>query len=133
RLIGQAASFRALNFFKGPYGDIDLHQAAYHSVHAGEEDDRRLWLRAMPATLDGIKVFAPSAGDRIAMAIAHGGLDAHTHSDWLVDIQSAIDGGEVDWPELIRTLAERRLLVPAAVAFTYLAEEIGSKIPQEFL
>src|SRR5690606_31996416 len=30
RVKARASAYRAMNFFKGQYGDVDIHQAAYH-------------------------------------------------------------------------------------------------------
>ncbi len=133
RLKARAESYRAMNFFKGEFGDIDLHSVAYHPSHADAEDDEALWQRAVCAALGGVDALAPAASDRVALAIAHGALDAHTHSDWLVDIDSCIRGGSVDWAILLATLMARNALVPAASALSYLAQEAGSPIPDSFM
>jgi hypothetical protein len=133
RLRGQAETCRAMNFFKGDFGDIDLHSLAYHPIHANSADEDALWARSVPAMLAGIPARAPAASDRIALAIAHGALDAHTHSDWLVDVDSCIRGGPVEWQDLLTTLRARRICVPAASALSYLAQEIGCPVPAEAL
>ena len=124
-------ALHSLNFFKGSFGDIDLHQAAYNVSQANAEDDIALWDRAVPAQFCGVDVLAPSPADRVALAIAHGGLDAHTHSDWLVDSAVAIFGGEVDWPQFLSVVEKRKIAVPAAVALSYLKLEIGVHVPDE--
>ncbi|CAN7247835.1 nucleotidyltransferase family protein [Aminobacter sp. LjRoot7] len=123
------AAVRSMNFFKGSYGDIDLHQVAYDWSQADEADDAAVWKRASPATFTGLDVFVPSAADRVTLAIGHGGLDAHTHSDWLVDTASAIRAGGVDWTVLCDVVARRHLAVPAAVALTYLEAEMSVPVP----
>lgn len=133
RLRERAPSYRAVNFLKGEFGDIDVHSLAYHPVHANEVDDEGLWARSVEASLSGIAARAPAPSDRIALAIAHGALDAHTHSDWLCDIDSCVRAGGVDWAALLETLRARRVLVSAASALTYLANEIGTPIPDDFM
>ncbi|WP_296744441.1 nucleotidyltransferase family protein [Mesorhizobium sp.] len=127
------ASLRSMNFFKGNYGDIDLHQLAYDGSQQSAEDDFAIWQRAIPAQFSGVSVLVPSPADRIALAIAHGGLDAHTHSDWLVDCAVAVDGGEVDWEMFLDVTARRGLAVAAAVALSYLSLEIGIAVPEPVL
>jgi hypothetical protein len=83
--------------------------------------------------LAGIPARAPAASDRIALAIAHGALDAHTHSDWLVDVDDCIRNGPVEWQDLLATSRARRICVPAASALSYLAQEIGCPVPAEAL
>ncbi|CCV03730.1 conserved hypothetical protein [Mesorhizobium metallidurans STM 2683] len=124
------SSVRSMNFFKGSFGDIDLHQFGYDGSQSSAEDDLAIWRRAIAAEFSGVSVSVPSPADRIALAIAHGGLDAHTHSDWLVDCAVAIDGGDVDWDVFLDIAARRRLAVAAAVALSYLALEIGIAVPE---
>ena len=133
RLGDQAENCRAMNFFKGDFGDIDLHSLAYHPIHADETDDDALWARSVPAALGGIPGRAPAASDRMALAIAHGALDAHTHSDWLVDMDSCMRHGPVGWHDLLATLRARRIGVPAASALSYLAQEIGAPVPADVM
>ncbi|MBZ9743057.1 nucleotidyltransferase family protein [Mesorhizobium sp. CO1-1-4] len=127
------ASLRSMNFFKGNYGDIDLHQLAYDGSQQSDEDDGAIWRRAAAAEFSGVGVLVPSPAARIALAIAHGGLDAHTHSDWLVDCAVAIRAGDVDWDVFLDIVARRRLAVAAAVALSYLALEIGVTVPDSVL
>jgi hypothetical protein len=127
------ASVRSMNFFKGGFGDIDLHQLAYDGSQQSTEDDLAIWQRAVAAEFSGVSVFVPSPADRMALAIGHGGLDAHTHSDWLVDCAVAIHGGAVDWDVFNDILARRGLAVAAAVALTYLALGIGIAVPEAVL
>ncbi|BCJ92208.1 hypothetical protein IZ6_29430 [Terrihabitans soli] len=134
RLRARATALRAMNFFKGQFGDIDIHQVAFNRVQAGGEDSEEgLWARALTAEFEGIPVFIPSAADRIALAIGHGSLDAHTHSDWLVDIARTLARPDLDWDALIEALDRRGLLVPAASTFSYLVQEIGYAVPAERL
>jgi hypothetical protein len=132
-LRARLASLRSMNFFKGNYGDIDLHQLAYDGSQQSAEDDLAIWRRATAAKFGDVNVVVPSPADRIALAIAHGGLDAHTHSDWLVDCTVAIEGGDVDWAIFLDVIAKRSLAVAAAVALSYLALEIGIAVPEAVL
>ncbi|WP_095200757.1 nucleotidyltransferase family protein [Mesorhizobium carmichaelinearum] len=127
------ASLRSMNFFKGNLGDIDLHQLAYDGSQRSEEDDLAIWRRDDSAEFSGVGVLVPSPADRIALAIAHGGLDAHTHSDWLVDCAVAMRGGDVDWDVFLDVVARRGLAVAAAVALSYLALETGVAVPNRVL
>jgi hypothetical protein len=126
-------ALQSLNFFKGSFGDIDLHQAAYNVSQRSAEDDITLWERAVAARFCGVDVLAPSPADRVALAVAHGGLDAHAHSDWLVDSAVAISGGEVDWNTFLGIVEKRRIAVPAAIALSYLRLEIGVSVPDDVL
>ncbi|MEO5759662.1 MAG: nucleotidyltransferase family protein [Mesorhizobium sp.] len=126
-------SLRSMNFFKGSFGDIDLHQLGYDGSQPSTEDDVAIWQRAVPAAFSGVSVFVPSPADRMTLAIAHGGLDAHTHSDWLVDCAVAIHGGDVDWDVFTDIVSRRGIAVAAAVALSYLGLEIGIPVPEAVL
>lgn len=126
-------TIRSINFYKGNYGDIDLHSQAFHPGQGDGRADRELWERSTTAALGGLAVQVPAAEDRIALAIAHGGLDGHTHSDWLVDCAAIMQTGQVDWKALGRILAQRGLEVPASVMFRYFVEELKLEIPPTFL
>lgn len=133
RLRQRAAGFRAMNFYKGEYGDIDLHLSAYHPSQESKSDEDGLWERSLAASFDGIPLRVPAASDRIALAIAHSSFDAHAHSDWLIDMTRTIAEGEVDWSAFLATVNERRILIPAASALAYLGQDIGIAIPKEVL
>lgn len=128
-LRGRLGTVRALNFLRGDHGDVDLHQAAYHPVHANAGDDAALWQRAVDARFAGAAVRVPSTADRLALAIAHGSLDAHAHSDWLVDCHAAARRDDVDWSTFLSVVDARGLAVSAAIALSYLASAIGSPVP----
>jgi hypothetical protein len=127
------ASIRGLNLFKGDWGDIDLHSRPYHPGQGGTREDARFWAAARPASLNGTELLVPQPEDRIALAIAHGGLDGHTHSDWLVDCATILREESFDWHLLGEIVAARGIEVPAAVTFHYFQEQLGFQIPPEFL
>lgn len=133
RLEHESGRLRALNFLKGEFGDIDLHALAYHAHQLHDENEAKLWAQAIPVTFAGVGAWAPSAADRIALAVAHGALDAHRHSDWLVDIAAWLRLGRIDWTDLLDTLARRNILIPAASALSYLAQEADCPVPPEAL
>jgi hypothetical protein len=124
---------RAVNFWNGDHGDIDLHRSAYHPVHADSGDDDSVWQRAIHAEFSGLPVLIPSTADRLAMGIAHGVLDAHAHSDWLIDCHEAIERADLDWPAFLDIVDRRRLAGPAAIVLTYLSHVLGSRIPAQVL
>lgn len=119
---------RSMNFHRGEFGDVDLHRFAYHPSQISERDDAALWTRSLEAAYGGVAVRIPAPGDRMAIAIAHGGLDAHAHSDWLVDCARIIRDEAVDWRAFLRTVEDRSIAVPAVIAFSYLDREIGISI-----
>ncbi len=121
-----------LNLYSGKHGDLDLHRFAFHQLIPADADPTPLWSRATSTTFLGLPVSVPSATDRLLMAIAHGGIDGHQHSDWLVDCAALISDGAVDWPLFERLCAERRLAPHTAVALSYL-QHLGINIPADTL
>lgn len=133
RLRRRVASLRALNFLKGAHGDIDLHRFAYHPHQSDAADDAALWRRAGSARFADVIARVPSPADQIALAIGHGSLDAHIHSDWLVDVDRIARAGGVDWSVFAEIVRARGLAVAAASALGYLGVVIGTPIPSETL
>jgi hypothetical protein len=133
RLASELPRIRALNLFYGRLGDIDLHQAAYHPLNHSQADEAALWSRSLPARFHGMDMLAPSASDRAALAIAHGSLDAHLHSDWLVDCAVAISDPAFQWRDFVTTVELRHIEVAAAIALGYLAGPIGIDMPGDIL
>ena len=114
-----------------PFGDIDVHTRAYLTASRDSPPETGLWTRSTRAALLGVDVLVPSPTDRLVNAIAHGVLDAHRHSDWLVDCAQLVgEGGAIDWP-LVVTLAED-LGIPAqvTVALFYLREVLAQPVPE---
>ena len=127
------ASTRGINLFRGDFGDLDLHSRPFHPGQGGENEDAALWDASQPATFAGTSVRVPCCEDRIALALAHGGLDGHTHSDWLVDCALLVRSEMCDWERLQNILLTRGLSVPAAITFHYLRDSLDFDIPSDFL
>lgn len=121
-----------LNLVRGRFGNLDLHQSAFHPFHASPADDEGVWRRARPGSLSGVAVQLPSATDALAIAIAHGSLDSHRSSDWLADAAIAINTG-IDWDLFAEIAAKRRLRAAAAIALLYARERLNRPVPDEFL
>lgn len=132
RLRRVAAATRAMNFFRDRFGDVDLHQWAFghrEPCRALQED---LWRHAQPAEFLGVPVLVPSAADRAALAIVNSGLDAHAHSDWLVDCAQLLRP-TLDWDRLQSILQRSNAVLPGQVAIGYLTTHIGLPAPKEFV
>lgn len=125
RLKAMGPALRAMNFFKGNFGDIDLHQLACHPVHASAAAEAALWARAVPVTFQGLRLFVPAPADRAVLAIAHGGLDAHAHSDWLVDCAAAMADPGFVASDFAAAIRQRRLEAAAALTLGYLEGPVG--------
>ncbi|WP_114287435.1 nucleotidyltransferase family protein [Candidatus Halocynthiibacter alkanivorans] len=131
-IIARSNGLRAMNFFGGRFGDIDLHQWAYGFQTPMPELETALWDNAVQAEFFGVQVLVPAASDRIALAIFHSAYDAHNHSDWLIDCAHYLRDPELDWGRLSDTIAKAGINFPAAVAFSYLNARIGLPIDRKF-
>lgn len=120
------------NLSKPGAGELDLHKYAYHQLLASDADPAPLWARATRTTFLGCPVSIPSPTDRLLMAIAHGGIDGHVQSDWLVDCALIVRDGAVDWPLFAHLACERRVDGFVAVALSYL-KGLGVPVPDEVL
>ena len=126
-----------INLVRGRFGNLDLHRTPFHQPYetdgdGSRADDASIWKRASGGILGYVPVLVPSATDAVAIAIAHGALDAHKSSDWLADIVAAIDNG-VDWNLLEALVDGRRLHGPAAVALGYVDARLERPIPSPLL
>lgn len=133
RIDARKDSLRAMNFFSGRFGDIDLHQWAFGVSEPIEEAEKLLWENAQPANYFGIDLLVPAASERTSLAICHSGLDAHNHSDWMVDCAHYVQEPDFDWDRLAATIKTAEISVPAEVTFSYLQSRIGVKIPEDFI
>lgn len=130
RLRAGLDGYRSMNFVGERMGDIDLHIQAYHAAHHDAADEDRLWRDAAPHGYDGVPVLVPAAADRAALAVGHGALDAHIHSDWLADCVAAISSEDMDWDVFARAVHARGLEMPAAIALSYVAQELSAAVPE---
>ena len=124
-LSASLPGLRSINLFFGHFGDIDLHQWGYGSGHASLE--ARLWDKAQTAKLFDVPVLVPSPEDRLALAIHSSALEAHAHSDWLVDCARILDedGPNLDLNRTAVNLETLGATVQAEVALGYLCDRIG--------
>jgi hypothetical protein len=133
RLLAEAENLRAMNFFGGRFGDIDLHQWAYGDAPVHPELEADLIAGAEPAVLMGVQVTIPSPTDRLALAICHSGRDAHAHSDWIVDCAQIISEGRVDWSRLVLILTVANAVTTGRIALGYLRFRLDAPVPDAVL
>ena len=119
-----------IDFRKGEHGAIDLHRFSCHQIGWRERADAGVWERSRPVEFLGTTVRVPSPEDRLVIAIAHGGIDGHSHSDWLVDCARLIAEG-LDWPLVVDLLEERKLMAYAGIALSYLHDRCSVTIPDD--
>ena len=120
------------NLSKPGAGELDLHKYPYHQLIFADLRPDDLWARAIKTSFLGHPVFIPSPTDRLLMAIAHGGIDGHVQSDWLVDCALIVRGGTVDWGLFLALARARRVEGLAAVILSYLAS-LEVAVPQDVL
>ena len=118
-----------INLMLGPHGQVDVHQFPHHQLAAMDYAPDALWQRATRHAFLGHEVFLPSATDRLLMALSHGGIDGHGHSDWLVDAAHLIAAGKIDWPLFEDLCAERRVEAVVAIGLSYLAGPLKVEVP----
>jgi hypothetical protein len=119
------------NLVRGRFGNLDLHRTSFHPPYTSNDpdvDDASIGRRASKGSLGYAPVWVPSATDAVAIAIAHGALDAHKSSDWLADIAACIDRG-VDWDLLEAHIEYRGMHAAAAVALGYIDERLDRPVP----
>jgi Uncharacterised nucleotidyltransferase len=126
------ADMVGINLVRGKFGNLDLHRTAFHAPYDRIGDDDAIWRRSLPGKLGYNDVRIPAPTDAIAIAIAHGALDAHKKSDWLADIAAAIDAG-VDWDLLADIIERRRMAAPGAIALGYMRERLERPVPAAIL
>lgn len=121
-----------INLVRGRFGNLDLHRTAFHPPYASPADDGAIWDRSVAGRIGYAAVRVPSATDAVAIALAHGALDAHKSSDWLADIATYVDKG-VDWDLFENIAARHRLQTPAAIALGYVRGRLGRPVPGPML
>lgn len=133
RIRAIAGSLRAVNLFNNKFGDIDLHRKPFHFGQGDAEDDREFWncLRSIDHKEQRINI--PSVEDMLIVAIAHGGYDGHTHSDWMIDCAKIVENENIDWDILLKRIVNRNIVLPSYVTFSYLSNMLGLAIDTWFL
>jgi hypothetical protein len=127
------AQATGVNLVRGPHGRVDVHQFPCHQLTTSDHAPHALWARASRHEFLGHSVLLPSATDRLVIAFAHGGIDGHAHSDWLVDSAHLIRSSEVDWGLFESLCAERRIEAAAAIALSYLRGPLELPVPDDVL
>jgi hypothetical protein len=132
-LRNQMASLRSINMFKDRFGDIDLHSRPFHFSQGTLEDDDAFWSRARTGRFGAEAVLVASREDALALAIGHGGLDGHTHSDWIIDAARLVTNETIDWPVFTGIVQRRGLNAAAFFALLYLSEGLDLNLPSDLL
>ena len=129
--LTQEEALRAIgvNLVSGPHGSVDIHQFPCHQLAASDHAPEGFWGRASVHQFLGYTVSLPSVTDRLVIAVAHGGIDGHQHSDWLVDSAHLIRSGEVNWLMFEGQCTARRIEAVAAIALAYLAGPLEVPVP----
>lgn len=123
------ASMRGVRMFRTHFGDIHLHARPFRPGQGEGTDDDALRERSRRALLDGVGVWLAAPEDGLALSVAHGGLDAHADSDWLVDAAGVVARHAVDWGRFEAIVEARSLQAPALIALSYLSGEACLPIP----
>jgi hypothetical protein len=133
---GKAKNLKRLtgmNLLHGRFGEVDIHRYAYRHLIASDANPDDLWGRATRHEFLGQTVGVPSGTDRLLIALAHGSIDGHANSDWLVDAALLIRDGEVDWALFERLALQRDLATGALIGLSYLAGPLKLPVPADLL
>ncbi|MDA4844053.1 nucleotidyltransferase family protein [Hoeflea poritis] len=128
-----APSIRGINLFRGRYGDIDLHQRVLHQYTVLDPAESEIWSRARKVSFLGGEAFISDPTDALVIAIAHGGLDGHNHSDWIVDSAMLVAENQIDWDLFLSQCRQYGIMPHAAIALTFLAQRLQSAIPADVI
>lgn len=127
-LRARAGQLRSVNFQAGRFGDIDLHRLAMGRDSQGV--DAALWQGACRGAVLGQPVLYPDPAGLLATSLWHSGLDAHVHSDWIVDCAATIARGGVDWDRALWLVKAGGCALPALIALSYIARPLGGAVPE---
>ncbi|WPB82960.1 nucleotidyltransferase family protein [Sediminicoccus rosea] len=120
--------FHGIGFGKAE-AQLDLHFFALKRNRC-EGDDDGLWARAQAGSFVGVPVLAPSAEDRLVMALAHGLLVSPGRvTDWVFDAVAALSVSGFDWKHVQRELIRRGLSAFGMVGLRFLRERLAQPVP----
>lgn len=116
--------------------ECDLHWALLHE-RAWDGADRAFWDRSLSIALQGrvpTRMLCPT--DQLLHTCLHGGrYNEMPPMRWVADAVMVLrkDGADIDWPLLIETAKEVRMLRMLQATIRYLAEEFDAPIPGDTL
>jgi hypothetical protein len=122
--------FVATGYAKGTFGSVDVHRRVFHFCRRDAVLDAELWRRAQPAEFVGREVLVPTREDSLVIGIAHGVTGRE--GDWALDAAWRIESGPIEWGRVVE-IAQRRGLVPFALAGLSYLEELGCEVPSDAL
>ncbi|MEM1375757.1 MAG: nucleotidyltransferase family protein [Pseudomonadota bacterium] len=121
---------RAINMFYGHFGDIDLHHWAFQTPRPSRVVENAIWQNGVASDFFGVPVLVPSATDRFALALSSSALDAHNHSDWLVDCKHALSDPSFDFHRFVELVKQLGMAYQATNVLTYFKDKIGLDVPE---
>ncbi|NVK36174.1 MAG: nucleotidyltransferase family protein [Rhodobacteraceae bacterium] len=133
RCRARARGMTGLNFLEGDYGDVDLHQSVVHRLGEAATYDQQVWEHSKCVDFQGNKVRVPGQTDQLLIAIQHGGVEGHAHSDWLLDCVVIIQNGHVDWDLFLSLCQDLDLNGHALIALNYIKSVLEVDVPQKVL
>jgi hypothetical protein len=109
--------------------EVDLHWRVFRSGRIPDDDIRA---RAMPMTIGETAAHTLAAGDQLLHVIAHGVVWNPVPSiRWVADAALIVRraGASIDWDQVCREAARRRLLPTLGAALMYLRTQVQTPIP----
>ncbi|PLW76639.1 nucleotidyltransferase family protein [Cohaesibacter celericrescens] len=131
RCRAHTSAMTGLNFRKGDFGDVDLHQSVVHKLGRSASYDQQVWKRSKYVDFQGNRVRVPGQTDQLLIAIQHGSVEGHAHSDWLLDCVAIIKTGEVDWTLFLNYCQSLDLNVNALITLSYLSSALNINVPKD--
>lgn len=90
--------------------------------------------RAQPIAINGVECLAFSPEDLLLHVIVHGSVySEYRPIRWIVDAGYIIREMRLDWDLLLSLIKKYKFEVQAVIAFRYLSERRGMKIPEGFM
>lgn len=130
-LEAQGDNFRSLNFVAAPFGNIDVHLRAYHTIERQHPVETGIWARSVPASLTGVDVLVPTPTDQLLVAIDHGRKESQHHVDWIADCAQLVLGQQVDWDLFLANARALEMLPSVRILFPFLRDVLGIALPDQ--
>lgn len=115
-------------------GSLDLHFFVLKQCrNIGQ--DRELWERAVPASLQGVDLLRVSTTDQALITLGQAMLfdGGRQPAHWALDVDPMVRSGRIDWGVLLREAHVRRVEMFVAAPLLLLQEIVQCPVPKEVL
>jgi predicted nucleotidyltransferase len=127
---GTFASYASVNYTRDHYEQLDIHSRISHWAR-NPKLSKDMLQRAVPVTIDGVKLLTLDTTDHLLHTIAHGVTWEHGASiRWVPDSVHLIRTGSVDWNRFLQDITQSGFGPAALEAIRFLRARIGIEIPE---